>query len=189
MKNSLAVIAAILSVISCVPYVIDIAKGKTHPNLVTWVTWTLVVGISTAAAISDHAIHTAIFTGAITLTDAIIVVMSLKKGVKKYVAFDFVCQALAILGILLWLLTGNPSTAVALSLTVSIIAAMPTWRHAWIAPNEETWQGFAIGGISATLAIISLTALSFVALAFPVVTALNCSIMVSIILSRRKALT
>ncbi|HUD10432.1 MAG TPA: hypothetical protein VMR28_02045 [Candidatus Saccharimonadales bacterium] len=187
-KNILIAVAGILTVLSCLPYVIDIAKNKTHPNLVTWVTWMTVVGISTAAAISEHAYHTAILSGAIVLTDIVIVAMSIKKGVKKYTAFDIVCQALAVIGLILWRVTGNPSTAVALSLLVIVIAALPTWRHAWIKPHEETWEGFAIGAVAGALTILSLSSYSFVALALPIVTVVNCSIIALVITTRRQAL-
>jgi len=187
-KNILIVTAGILSLTSCLPYVIDIAKNKTHPNLVTWITWATVVGISTAAAISDHAYHTAILSGSIFLTDLVIILMSIKRGVKKYTRFDFVCQALAVIGLIIWRLTGNPSTAVAMSLLVIMIGALPTWRHAFNLPNEETWQGFVMGAIAGALTILSLSLYTFVSLALPIITVVNCSIIVVIITGRRRIL-
>jgi hypothetical protein len=171
---------------SALPYIIDIAKGKTHPNLVTWVTWTLVVCISTAAAISEGALHTAVLSGAIAIGDIFIVIMSVKRGVKKYTGFDIICQIIAFIGLALWLVTGSASLAVALSLVVVAIAALPTWRHAWIKPFEETWQGFAMGSLAGALTLASLTSFTFVDLAFPIVTVINCSLIVVIILSHRR---
>ena len=187
-KDILIITAAILTVTSCLPYIIDIAKNKTHPNLVTWITWLTVVGISTAAAISDHAYQTAILSGAIVLSDIIIIAMSIRRGVKKYTMFDFVCQALAVIGVVLWRLTGNPATAVALSLVVIYIGALPTWRHAYKLPHEETWQGFAMSAIAGVLTILSLSQYTFVSLALPITTVINGTVIVIIITSRRKLL-
>jgi hypothetical protein len=186
MKNVLIIVAGILSIISFIPYITDIIKKKTHPNLITWSTWMLVSGINTAAAISDNALHTALLSGASALGDVIIVVLSLKRGVKKYTPFDIVCQVIAAIGIVLWLATGNPSIAVILSLSVIVIAALPTWRHAWLKPSEETWEGFAIAVVAGILTLFSLRSFTLVALAFPIVLIVNCSVMTSIILVRRR---
>jgi len=187
MKDVLAFTAGLLIVASAFPYIIDIAKSKTHPNLVTWITWTLVGGISTLAAISDHATHTAILSGAMTFGNAMILFMGLGKGVKKYTRFDFICQSLALLGLALWIQTGDPSLAVIFSICAVLIAALPTWRHAWLKPFEETWQGFAIAVLAGTLTIFSLNYFTFIALAYPIVTIFNSSVVVSIILRRRQS--
>jgi hypothetical protein len=186
LKNIIALLAGLISVVSCIPYIIDIAKDKTHPNLVSWGTWLLVSIINTAAAISTGAFHTSILSGAIVLTDAAIVVMGIRRGVKSYTKFDIICQVLAILGVILWLATGNPSLAVLLSLTVILIAALPTWRHAWRLPYEETWQGFGMAIAASTLTLASVEKINFIALAYPISTFVNCSVIVFIILTRRK---
>lgn len=148
----------------------------------------LVAGINTAAAFNDRALHTAILSGTIVITDLIIIIMGLKRGVKRYTKFDIICQVIALVGLALWIVTGYPALAVLLSISVILIAALPTWRHAYLKPFEETWQGFAMAIVASVLTILSLSSYTFVALAFPVVTVLNCSVIVFIILSRRKAL-
>lgn len=145
----------------------------------------LVSGINTAAALNDHAIHTAILSGAIVLTDLVIIIMGLKRGVKKYTKFDITCQVIAIIGLVLWLVTGNALLAVVFSISVVLIAALPTWRHAYLMPSEETWQGFAMAVVASVLTILSITNYSFIALAFPIVTVFNCSVIVIVILLGR----
>lgn len=189
MKTDLLLIAGLLTPLGYVPYITDIIKNKTHPNLVTWFTWTLVAVINTTAAISAHAIHTAIFSGITTIGNGLIVVASLKRGVKKYTLFDFVCQALALVGVVLWRFTSNPSLAVVFCVLVIVIAALPTWRHAYTKPFEETWTGFVIGTSSGVVTILSLSNFTFVAVAFPLTAATNSAIMVGIILSRRRRIT
>lgn len=189
MKSDLIIIAGVLTVLGYIPYITDVVKNKTHPNLVTWFTWTLVAVINTAAAISTHAVHTAIFSGITTVGNGAILVAGLKKGVKKYTPFDFICQALALIGLLLWRLTNDPSLAVLFGLLVIVIAAMPTWRHAYMKPFEETWKSFVIGSSSGAVTILSLSSFTFVAVAFPLTAATNSALMVAIILSRRRRTT
>lgn len=186
MKESLVIIAGIISLVSSLPYIMDTARGKTHPNLVTWCTWTVLVAINVLVAIEGGAQQTAIMSGAVFLADIAILTMGLRKGVKKYTHFDIICQILALCAIILWRLTGSPSLAAILSLSAILIAALPTWRHAWIAPFAETWQGFAMAVLAGFLTMLSLKQYTFIALAFPVVTILNCSTIVSIVLWRRR---
>jgi hypothetical protein len=186
MKEVLIIIAGILSVVSSLPYIIDTAKGKTHPNLVTWFTWTVLVAINVSVAATAGAHQTAIMSGAVLFADLAILGMGIKKGVKKYTAFDALCQALALVGIILWRLTGDPSLATILSLFAFLIAALPTWRHAWVAPFAETWEGFALAVASGILTIFSLSKYTFIALAFPTITIVIGTVMVGIILLRRR---
>lgn len=186
MQAIFAVVAGCLSILSFLPYISDIIKNKTHPNLVTWATWTSVALINFIAAAHNHIPHSAILSGAVALGDGVIVVLSIRKGVKKYIWFDFLCQSIAVIGVLIWILTDNPNIAVALSMLVVLVGALPTWRHAWIKPYEETWEGFAIGIVAGILTLLSLQNHTFVAVAFPVSLVINCSVVVYIIVSRRR---
>jgi hypothetical protein len=112
--------------------------------------------------------------------------MAFKNGVKIYTRFDIACQVLAIAGIIAWQLSGSPVLAVALALSVFLVASLPTWRHAWIAPHAETWEGFVLGGTGSFLTVVSLTQYGFIELAFPTAITLNSILMVSIILGQRQ---
>lgn len=188
MKNTLAIAAGIISFISAFPYLLDTLKGKTHPNLVTWITWSMLNGLSTLAALSAGAPQTALLSGAATIGTGAIVLAGLKNGVKRYTRFDIICQGLALAGLVLWKLTNDPNTAVALAIGVIIIAAIPTWHHAWVAPRAETWEGFAMGGVAAILTFASLTDFTFASLAYPTMFLCNSILMTSIILGRRRQL-
>jgi hypothetical protein len=185
--NTLALIAGLISFGSALPYIIDVARGKTHPNVVTWLTWSILNLINTATTWSAGQYQTAIvgaFTAAATLC---IVVMGFKHGVKRYTIFDYACQGLAILGIVAWQLTSQPALGLAIALAVDIIGGLPTLRHAWIAPFAETWQSFAIGALSGIPTFFAISAYNFVSLAFPVWITFNCVLLTAVILLRRAA--
>jgi len=105
--------------------------------------------------------------------------------VKKYSVFDIACQGLAIGGLVAWRLTGQPDLAVLIAVSIDLVAALPTWRHAWIAPFAETWQGFAVAAGAAALTLATITSYTFVSLAFPILVLTNCSVIVIIVISRR----
>lgn len=174
MRDILAVLAGIIAISATVPYIVNTIKGKTRPNVITWFTWALLSAITAIAAFSGHAYQTAIFAGALAVCDFFIVIVGLRHGLKKYTQFDIICQALALVGIILWKLTGTPAAAVAVNIAADLIGALPTYRHSWRLPHEETWQTFAYGSIAALLAIFSVKNLNFISLAYPVYIFLSC---------------
>jgi len=185
MRNAIALIAAIISFASILPYIRDVNKGNTHPNMVSWLTWCMLNMLNTVAALSVGATQTALLSGASALATGSVTLLALRHGVNKYSAFDIACQALALGGIVAWRLTGQPQVAVLIAVCIDLVAALPTWRHAWIAPFAETWQGFAIAAATAVVTLFTIASYNFVSLAFPCLVATNCTIIVTIVLSRR----
>jgi hypothetical protein len=185
MRNAIALVAGLISFTSILPYVKDVLRGKTHPNLVSWLTWCILNLINTTAAISTGATQTALLSGASALATGWITFLSLRHGVKKYSVFDIACQGLVIGGLVAWRLTGQPDLAVLIAVSIDLVAALPTWRHAWIAPFAETWQGFAVAAGAAALTLATITSYTFVSLAFPILVLTNCSVIVIIVISRR----
>src|SRR5476651_2332592 len=107
MKNLLALIGGLIGGFATVPYLIDMVRHKTKPNVISWATWTLLTGIATAAAFAAHEPKTAILTLGITISTGLVVLLGLKYGIAKLSLFDGVCQFGAIVGLILWLVIGS----------------------------------------------------------------------------------
>ncbi|HKX73307.1 MAG TPA: hypothetical protein VJM32_04805 [Candidatus Saccharimonadales bacterium] len=190
MRQIITVLAALIPIAGAIPYLINTVKDKTRPNIVTWFTWTLINGINTAAAFSDGAWQTAIYTGAGTIATGAIVAVGVKHGFKKYTPFDIACQIVALLGIPLWLLTGQPELAVLILLVVDFAGGLPTLRHAFKAPREETWQTFGASALGGALILVSLERFDVVALTMPLYIFLfDLTVLLTIFWRRRKVKT
>lgn len=163
-------------------------SGRTRPNVVTWFTWSLLNGINMAVAFSEGAWQTGLYSMAGFIATALIVVVGLRHGVRKYTRFDVTCQIIALLGIPLWLMTGRPELAVLILLGVDLAGGLPTLRHAWKAPQEETWQTFATSAIGGLLILISLTQYSMVAITMPAYILLFDIAVIAIIFFRKRLL-
>jgi hypothetical protein len=168
MHNLLAVWAGLVAVAAAIPYIRDTLQRKTRPNLVTWFTWTLLNIITAIAAFAAGAKQTAIFASALGICTGLVVIAGLRDGLKKYTVFDAICQVLAIVGIVLWRLTNAPDLALLFTISASFIGSLPTYRHAWKLPGEETWQFYALDGFSAVVAIASVSRFNFAGLGYPV---------------------
>jgi len=166
MKSVFLIVATVVTVLGAIPYARDILRGTTKPNLVSWITWTLLTGIATAAAISAQEYVAAIFTGAATLEVLIIVLLGLRHGYVKYGQFDVVCQVAAVVGIVLWQLFNSPAVGVMAAVIIDVIGTLPTLRHSWHKPHEETWQTFAYAGLGGVFAVAALETYNWVSLPY-----------------------
>jgi len=183
MRELLTLAAGIIVVVSPIPYVVDIVRGKTRPNMVTW---TIINAINMAAAFSAGAWQTGIYALAATIATGTISVLGIWHGVNKYTPFDIVCQVIALLGIPVWLLTKQPALAIAIELCVDFAGGLPTLRHAWRSPGEETLRTFLLSAVAGLLLLISLKQYSFVAVAMPTYIMLFDSAITTTILLRRQ---
>jgi hypothetical protein len=186
MKIFFLILATAITLVSVIPYLRDILKGTTKPNLVSWITWTLLTGIATAAQISAHEYVAAIFTGSATIETTAVVVFGLRHGFVKYSRFDVVCQLAAIVGIILWQIYNSPALAVIASVTIDFIGALPTIRHSWLKPHEETWSAFALAALGAVFGILALSTYNWVSLPYAVYIVGANLLIVSIIILRTR---
>lgn len=187
MNYVLTVIGAGLVVASGIPYIIDIVRKKTRPNVVSWFTWTLLITIGAFAALAANETKTAIITFGDAIQVGIILLLGLRYGYAKFSLFDGVCQAAALIGLALWLVFDSPTTAIIATILIDFIAALPTYRHAWLKPGEETWQTFFISGIGAAVGLASLTSFNAASLAYPLyLLSLGFTLSATIIISRKK---
>ena len=186
MRTALAVIGALVVVLSGIPYIIDTVKGKTRPNIVSWFTWTLLIAIGGFAALDAHQLRTAILTFGDAAQAGIILLLGFRYGFAKLSLFDGFCQVGALLGLTLWLVFNNPVVAIVATVLIDLVAALPTFRHAWLKPQEETWQTFFISSVGAATGLASLSSFTVASLTYPVyLFLLGLSLSATIVARRR----
>lgn len=156
MKEFIAYFAAILAIVSVVPYLIDIIKRRTKPNIVSWTTWALLTGVATVATFAAGESRAALLLLGSTVCSAAVLLLGLRYGIAKLSIFDIFCWVVAIGGVVLWRIFDSPTIAIAMSVAVDLIGVLPTIRHSYVAPKEETWQTFAVGAVAALLTVVSL---------------------------------
>ncbi len=188
MKDVLAIVGAVATLLAAMPYLVDIILRKTKPNIVSWVNWTLLTGVGTAAAYVAGEWQTAIQTFAVMIWVMSVVLLGLRYGVAKFTRFDAVCQAGALAGIVLWLALDSPAAAIIVVVLIDLIGALPTLRHAWIDPDEETWQTFVYAIVGPLMTIASLTAYSVESLLYPVYFLVINAAIAAVVVYRRQQL-
>ncbi|MEO6513496.1 MAG: hypothetical protein ABIR37_02280 [Candidatus Saccharimonadales bacterium] len=185
MTTAFIVLSAILTLVSSIPYIVDVIKGKTKPRIVSWFNWSLLTGIATAAAYADGQIPSAVLTLAATIETALIVILGLKHGDRKFERFDVVCQIGAVSGLILWVIFSSPVIAIIATVTIDFVALLPTLRHSWLKPDEETISTFVLSGIGALFAALAVTNPTISGLTYPIYIVLANFALVALLMLRR----
>jgi hypothetical protein len=185
MKDVLLLISALVTVFAVIPYIRDILRHKTKPNVASWITWTLLFLVASIAEIAAHEYRTAFFTGSVALECFIVVLLGSRYGYAKYTKFDAVCQISALLGFVVWWIFNNPLAAIFSVVVIDLLACLPTLEHSWFSPKEETWQTFAFSGIGALIALLALTSFNWTSVLYPVYLILINTLITSVIIFRR----
>lgn len=188
MKDVLAVVGAIATLLAAMPYLVDIILGKTKPNIVSWLNWTLLTGIGAAAAFAAGEWQAGIQTFAVMVWVMSVVLLGLRYGIAKFTKFDGFCQAGAILGVALWLALDSPAAAIAVAVATDLIGALPTLRHAWVEPGEETWQTFVYAIVGPVMTIASLSVVTLEGLLYPLYFVFINAAIAAVVVYRRQML-
>lgn len=183
----LLIISSIMIVASTLPYLIDIVKKKTKPRVVSWFNWALLGTIAGFAALADGQIPAAMLSFASALEALLVVTLGMYYGDRHFERFDILCQIGAAIGLLLWLAFDSPLTAIIAVTTVDFIAALPTYKHIWQKPFEETPLAFIICSFASILTLFAVTNSSLTGLVYPIYILLaNTTMSVLILLRRRR---
>jgi hypothetical protein len=165
-----AVAGAAINFVACISYVRATLRSEATPNRVTWFLWAVVpliagaaqwrsgVGISTLVVLSAGA------------GPACVLLASLVGGMGSWRLglFDYLCGACSLAALALWAITGDPVTAIVLSMLGDTAAALPTLRKAWLEPATENRSAYLISFVGMVLGILSVQEATFSAYAFNV---------------------
>ncbi|MFH1170741.1 MAG: hypothetical protein V1704_04250 [Candidatus Vogelbacteria bacterium] len=149
--------APIASVIAFVPYLRSILKDQTKPSSASWWTWTIITFVVVISSWFGGAPWPVLLLPAwLCLSQLAVAILSLKFGDKEWDVRNKICVGGAILGILLWLLTGNPLLALGLSIISDLFASIPNFRHIFLNPEQEDRLAWTIGWLSAVFQILAI---------------------------------
>ena len=168
-------IAASINLIGIGGYAWDTLKGKTKPNRITWLLWTIAPLIAFFAQISEGAGLAAVLTLAIGLGPLLVLIASAvnTNAYWRVTSFDMICATVSLLALVLWAITDKGTVAIVLSIIADFMAAIPTIRKAYAHPETESSNAFLAGVIAAVLTILSVETFNFVSVAFPLYLLLN----------------
>lgn len=186
LKVTIAIIAALLAVAGNLPYLMDIVKGRVKPHPYTWLVWSLVSCIIFFGQVAKGAGIGALPTLASEIFTIIIFLFSLKYGFKNIARIDTVFFVIALLGIIPWILTNDPTLSVIIAVGIDLVAFAPTLRKTWQEPQTETPILYGSNALRHALALFSLQAYNIATMLHSIAMITTNTAMTAMILWRKK---
>ncbi|HCC84871.1 MAG TPA: hypothetical protein DEP87_04275 [Candidatus Pacebacteria bacterium] len=161
-------LATILAVISYLPYLRDIWRGKTKPHVFSWLVWSILTVIGMLSQIVGEA-GPAIWVSAITtLLCLTVLILAIKQGETKILPTDWLSLVGALVALGLWFVVKVPVWSLSLALLTDLLGFFPTFVKTWYKPNQETLSTYALNGLKHTLTLFALDRVSFLTAGYPV---------------------
>ena len=162
-------LAAALSVVGAWGYILDTLRGDTSPNRVTWSLWGVEGVLAFAVEIQQHVGLASIMTLILGLVPIVVVVASFRnpRNAWKIGAFDLFCGSVSIAGLVLWGFVNRPTAALVSFVVADQVAALPTIRKSWIAPQTESPGLFFLGSLNCAITLFTLKSLTTAGVLFP----------------------
>lgn len=140
-KIIIAILASILAIVGNISYLKDIFNGRVKPHPYTWFIWSIVSMTTFFGGLVKGAGIGALPTGIAEGFTIIIFLFSLKHlfaGKAGHIrAIDNYFLAIALLGLIPWALTKDPTISVVIVVAMDVVAFMPTLRKTWMHPKTE----------------------------------------------------
>jgi len=185
MKETLAVMAALVAFGGNIPYFRDAIRKRVTPHPYTWLIWSIVSGITLFGQIARGAGIGALPTAVAELFTISIFIFSLQHGFKNVRRIDNYFLAAALLGLVPWIITKDPTISVVVAVVIDLIAFTPTIRKTWLRPASETPLLYGSNVLRHILTLLSLQSYNIATTIHSIAMIVTNSVMTSIILLRK----
>lgn len=183
MIQYLVILGALVNFLGSLAYLIKTIKGKTKPNRVSWLLWTVAPMIAAVAAFSNGVRWAVLPVFMSGFTPLMILAASFvnKKSYWKLEKFDYGCGLFSVLALIIWAVTKDPVIAIIFSILSDGFAAIPTVIKAWKFPDTESASIYAVGVFSALTSFAAVKTWTFSEYGFAIYLVIsNLSIIFSI---------
>lgn len=162
-------VGVIIQFLGGLDYLINTLKGKTKPNKVSWLLWTIAPLIAFAAELKQGVGVQSFTTFIVGFVPLLVLLGSFvnKKAQWEIEKLDIICGVLSSLGILLWLVTKVGNLAILFSIFADGLAFIPTLVKAFKYPETESANVFITGFVAMAITLLTVTNWNFQTFGFP----------------------
>lgn len=184
----LVLVGAVIQFGGTLSYLKDTIQGRAKPNRVTWLLWTIAPLIATVAALTEGVKWSVLPVFMAGFCPLLVFIASFvnKNAYWKLGILDYWCGFWAILALILWGITKNPTLAVIFSIVSDGCAALPALIKAWQHPETETIAVYATALVSALTSFAAVKTWKLIEIAFPLYLIAANSLIIILILCRRR---
>ncbi|HSX28764.1 MAG TPA: hypothetical protein VLF60_04935 [Candidatus Saccharimonadales bacterium] len=165
----LIIIAILLRLSAGAAYIHAVVTGKAKPHIVSWFFWGLTALIAFGVQLTQGVGPAAFVTLALGIGPVIVFTLAIVKGLHRitFTFIDKLCAVLTAIGILLWVFTKDPMTALWLSICADMVSGVPTIIKCYYRPDSEHALPYSMSVASMIVTLISIHHWTVAAVAFP----------------------
>lgn len=187
MKELLTLLSAGLILLAAPPYIIDTVKGKTRPERITWLIFSILGIIAFVSQLSLGGTWSLVFSGMDTLASITVFILSLRFGVGGFTRLDISALFIATVGVLIAIIAKQPVISIAGVILADLSGAALTVRKTYLQPKSETMVSWLLVGTASLLGVLTVGKMSLGLLMYPVYLMLvNYSVPVAALLGTRR---
>jgi hypothetical protein len=128
-----------IAVIGMLFYIHSIWTAVTTPHRTTRFVILLITLLGAIGLYSAHDTPTFILYCIYSTSSLIIFLLSIKRGTGGWATTDIICLIIALIGIIIWQVSGNPIVVVVSSVIASFVGTVPAFMKTHRSPKSEYW--------------------------------------------------
>lgn len=165
-----------------VPYIANVLRGRTQPERAGWFIW-FVLGIVMFASQLAKGGNQSLWIILVHIVgNGLIFLLSFKFGAGGgFARRDYITLVVALLGIVLWVVTKEPTLALLISIAVDALGAALITIKAYRRPYEETLSTWVLGACAGFCSILAVQNPASILIIYPIYAALNSAIIVVVV--------
>lgn len=161
-------IAGLLSLYAYIPYIWDTLRGRCQPQRSSWLIWSVPSCVFFFTHVQEGAGASLFFAAVQCICTVIVFLTSLRWGMGSFLRMPDICAlGVALFGIVLWYLTADALTALALAILVGMSGGVMTIIKAYKYPHTESFGPWVIAVLASSLSLVAVGELNWALLAYP----------------------
>lgn len=163
----LGAISAILLILAFIPYTTSVVHKEITPRPLTWIGWTLLMGISFVSQVFEKGFALNQIPICISIAGCLVIsILSVKNG--NIEIMDWICLALGVICTIVYMATKDAWLTTVLAIIADILIAIPTLHNAWKNPLAEKSITWTFGVMAYLIAIIACKGHDILYALFPI---------------------
>lgn len=167
MRIALIIISSLLVFISPIIYARAILKGKAKPHRTTRLVLLIITFLATISLFAQHDRVAIWLAGVSGLQNILLFGLSIKHGMGGWSKIDLLCLGIALLGIVLWQTTHQPSLALYASIAADFTGMVPALIKTYRFPKTEIWLFFLMDAIASALSLLAVGSYTIQQFSYP----------------------
>ncbi len=167
MKEIILPLSIIINMVSYSSYIIAIFRGKAKPHRTTRFVLLTLSALATLSLLAQHNSVAVWLAGANLTFSSVLFLLSFKYGMGGWSKMDILCLVIAVVGIIIWQVTGSSTLALYAAILADFTGMVPTIIKSYYHPKTEVWYFFFLAGIGAALNLLATRVWTFQEYAFP----------------------